>query len=237
MELILIIRVLLRRWWLVAIPVVVAAALVLPGFLSGQPAASGGYTATFRYSAAQVLEAIPNRDGDYQDVWLASEYTVNAMTDWVRTTSFADEITRVAAGQGLTINPAALGVAADNKRSIGQITLSYPDAAGLETILEAAMDVLKTRAQDYFPQLGQQPAQVTFLDSPQVAAAPPPVGDRLAPFIRLGIGLLAGIGLALLAEYLDPNLRRREQVEALGLPVIASIPREQRRNPARPPAV
>ncbi len=222
----MILRVLLRRWWLVAIPVVVAAALVLPDFLNGQPAVSGGYSATFRYSAAQVLEAIPNRDGDYQDVWLASEYTVNAMTDWVRSSSFADEITRLAAAQGVTVDAAALGVAADNRRSVGQITLSYPDADGLETILAAAMDVLKTRAQDYFPQLGQQPALVTFLDSPRVAAAPPPVANRLAPFIRLGIGLLAGIGLAFLAEYLDPNLRRREQVEALGLPVIASIPRE-----------
>jgi len=43
--------------------------------------------------------------------------------------------------------------------------------------------------------------------------------------LRLGLGLLAGIGLAFLAEYLDPTLRQREQVEALGLPIIASIPR------------
>ncbi|MBI5671229.1 MAG: hypothetical protein HZC41_24800 [Chloroflexi bacterium] len=226
MELLLMMRVLLRRWWLVLLPVVVAAVFVVPDWLSSRGAAGSGYSATFRYSAAQVLEAIPNRDGDYQDVWLASELTVNALTDWVRTSSFVYEIQRLTAERGLDINPAALGVAADNKRSVGQMTLSYPDAAGLEAIVSAAQDVLKTRAQAYFPQLGQQPAQVTILDNPQPVPAPPPVANRLAPFIRLGLGLLAGVALAFLAEYLDPTLRRRDQVEALGLPVIASLPRE-----------
>ncbi|HEX2908379.1 MAG TPA: hypothetical protein VHO69_16015 [Phototrophicaceae bacterium] len=226
MELMLVLRVLLRRWWLVLIPAAIAAAVTIPDFLSDQPAAAGGYTVTFRYSAAQVLEAIPNRDGDYQDVWLASELTVNALTDWVRTSTFVNEIVSLTAEHGVEINPAALGVAADNKRSVGLLTLSYPDAAGLEAVAQAAADVLRTRAQDYFPQLGQQSAQVTILDVPQVTSAPPPITNRLAPFIRIGVGLVAGIMLAFLAEYLDPNLRRREQVEAVGLPVIASIPRE-----------
>jgi capsular polysaccharide biosynthesis protein len=226
MELVLFLQVLLRRWWLVLIPMIIAAAFAVPDFLNNRATASGGYSATFRYSAAQVLEAIPNRDGDYQDVWLASELTVNALTDWVRTSSFVNEIQQLTRERGVEINPAALGVAADNRRSVGQVTLSYPDAAGLDAIVRAAQDILRTRAQNYFPQLGQQPAQVTILDVAQAVAAPPPVANRLAPFIRIGLGLLAGIALAFLAEYLDPNLRRREQVESLGLPVIGSIPRE-----------
>jgi capsular polysaccharide biosynthesis protein len=225
MELMLIIRVLRQRWYLLVIPSVVAAVLVLPGALADGP--SGGFSVTLHYSAAQVLEAIPNRDGDYQDVWLASELTVNALTDWVRTSSFAEEVARAAAAQGVEVSTAGLGIAADNRRSVGQISLSYPDGAALAAIAEAAVEVLKTRAHTYFPQLGQQPAQVTLLDVPQVVPAPAPVANRLAPFIRLGLGLLAGVLLAFLAEYLDPNLYRREQVEALGLPVIARIPRER----------
>lgn len=226
MELLLFLRVLLRRWWLVLIPVLIAAVFVVPDFLNNRAAAFGGYSATFRYSAAQVLEAIPNRDGDYQDVWLASELTVNALTDWVRSSSFVSEIEQFTRQRGVEINPAALGVAADNRRSVGQMTLSYPDADGLNAIVAAAQDVLRTRAQNYFPQLGQQPAQVTILDVAQAVPAPPPVANRLAPFIRIGLGLLAGIALAFLAEYIDPNLRRREQVESLGLRVVGSIPRE-----------
>jgi capsular polysaccharide biosynthesis protein len=226
MELMLIARVLVRRWWLVLIPVAIVAVIVVPEFLRNRGVSSGGYTVTIRYSAAQVLEAIPDRKGDYQDVWLASELTVNALTDWVRTTTFIDEIQRETTKQNVTINPAALAVAADNKRSLGQLTLSYPDQAALQAISHAAIAVLRTRTQDYFPQLGGQAARVTLLDTPQVVAAPPPITNRLAPLIRLGIGLLAGLGLAFLFEYLDPTIRRREQIEALGLPVVASLPRE-----------
>jgi len=228
MELMLILRVLLRRWWLVAIPVAIVAAATIPDFLSNRGLAAGGFTTTIRYSAAQVLDAIPGRDGDFQDVWLASELAVNALTDWVRTSTFVDEIVRRAATQGVEVNPAALSIAADNKRSVGQLIMSYPDSAILQTVIDAALDVLKTRAQDYFPQLGGQAAQVTVLDVPVVNAAPPPIANRLAPLIRLGIALFAGAGLAFLAEYLDPTLRRREQVEALGLPVIATLPRDGR---------
>ncbi len=225
MELILILRVLMRRWYLVLIPVVIVAFFILPDFLGGS-AASGGYTTTIRYSASQVLEAIPNRDGDYQDVWLASELTVNALTDWVRTSSFLGEVEQTARESGASVSAAAIGIAADNRRSVGQIQISYPDLETLKALSEAAINVLKNRAQYYFPQLGQQPAQVTILDVPQIVAAPPPITNRLAPLIRLGIGLLAGMAVAFMAEYFDPTLRRREQVEALGLPVIATLPRD-----------
>ncbi len=225
MELMLVIRVLLRRWWLVLIPVAIAAVVVIPDFLQNRGAVAGGYSVTVRYSASQVLEAIPGRDGDFQDVWLASELAVNAMTDWIRTSSFVEEIQNETSKQGIEINPAALSVAADNKRSVGQIALSYPDEGQLQAIITAALDVLKTRAQNYFPQLGGQPAQVTILDVPQIVAAPPPIVNRFAPFIRLGLGLLFGIGLAFLAEYLDPFVRRREQVESLGLSVVGTLPK------------
>ncbi|MEO8607414.1 MAG: hypothetical protein ABI690_06010 [Chloroflexota bacterium] len=226
MELMLVLRVLLRRWWLALIPVIIVAAITIPDFLRERGTAAGGFTTTIRYSASQVLEAIPGRDGDFQDVWLASELAVNAMTDWVRTSSFVNEIVRESATKNVEVNPDALSIAADNKRSIGQLTISYPDDAALQTIVNAAIDVLKTRAQNYFPQLGGQPAQVTVLDVPVINAAPPPITNRLAPVFKLIVGVLAGVGLAFLAEYLDPTLRRREQVEALGLPVIATLPRD-----------
>jgi capsular polysaccharide biosynthesis protein len=126
---------------------------------------------------------------------------------------------------GVEINPAALGIAADNERSIGQVFLSYPDAAALETITDATTEVLTTRNQAYFPQLGQAPADVVVLDEPVIAPQPPPLPDRFGPIIQLGLALLAGLGLAFLVEYLDPTLRHRDEVESLGLRVISSVPR------------
>jgi capsular polysaccharide biosynthesis protein len=235
MELMLIFRILRRYWWLVLIPVAITAALAVPSLLRSSAPAGGGFTTMMRYSAAQQLDAIPGRDGDYQDVWLASELTVNALTGWVRSSSFAADVAQEAAAHGVTIDPAAvviaadnaaLVIAADNERSVGQIAISWPNDAELNTIAQAVMTVLQTRNQEAFPQLGGAPAQVTILDEPRILPAPPPLTDRFGPLIRVALGLLAGIALAFLAHYLDPMLRRREDVESMGLPVIASIPRK-----------
>jgi capsular polysaccharide biosynthesis protein len=225
MELMQILRVLIRRWFLVVIPVVITAALVVPDLLS-RPVATGGFSTMIRYTAAQQLEAVPNRDGDYQDIWLASELTVNALTEWVQSSRFAEAVALKASAAGAEIDPAALSIAADNERSVGQIFINWPDEAQLAAIVQAAIETLQTESQNYFPQLGGAPAQVTILDEPRIVPAPPPITNRLAPLIRVALGLAAGIGLAFLVEYLDPTLRRREDVEALGLNVVASIPRE-----------
>lgn len=228
MELMLIVRVLLRRWWVILIPTLITAAIVVPEFLANRTAASGGFSTVIRYSAAQDLDAIRRREGDYQDVWLASELTVNALTTWVTTTTFRREVTALLASDGLFIDPLALSISADNERSIGQIELRWPDAEELEAIARAVTRVLQSRSQDYFPQLGSAPAQVTPLDDPVISAAPPPIVNRFAPFLRVGLGLLAGVMLAFLVEYLDPTVRDRSEIEAAGITVIATIPREKR---------
>jgi capsular polysaccharide biosynthesis protein len=225
MELILIIRILLRRWFLIVIPVVIVGVLVTPDILDDGPAVSGGFTTTMRYTAAQELAAIPNRDGDFQDVWLASELTVNAFTEWVRTGKFAEEVALVLQQNGLSIDAGALAVGADNERSIGQIFINWGNETELLTIAEAVLTVLQTRNQDYFPQLGDAPAQVTLLDEPHIAPAPVSLPNRFAPFIKLALAILVGVGLAFLIEYLDPRVRTREELEALGVPVIAGIPK------------
>ncbi len=223
------IQVVLRRWWLVVIPVVIVALFSLPTLLMLGPTATGGFSTTIRYTAAQALEAIPDRDGDFQDVWLASELTVNAFSEWIRSSQFAGEVRAMLAAEGVEIDPGAINFMTDNDRSVGVIAITGPDAMDamqLEQVALAAIRVLQTRAQVYFPQLGDQPARVTLLDQPIVTAIPPALPNRLRPLLQVAIALIAGIGLAFLVEYLDPILRRREQLEGLNLRVIAIIPRE-----------
>lgn len=224
MELLQILNILLRRWWLVAIPLVIVAALTLPDLLNRAPAA-GGFSTLIQYSAAQSMEAIPRQEGDYQDIWRAAELTVDAFTDWVRGTAYAEEVAAVTEARGVTINPAALAVQADNEGAVGRLYLSWHNGDELAVIADAAIEVLQTRSAAYFAQLGGTPATVTILSRSPVTPTPPPIVDRFSPFVRIGIGLLAGVALALLAHYLDPMLRRREDVEALGLNVIASVPK------------
>ena len=99
------------------------------------------------------------------------------------------------------LNLGALGIAADNARSIGVIYLSHPDGAMLEEFAAAAIVVLSQRNQGYFPQLGGEAAQVTILEAPTVAAVPPPIVDRFAPLLRIAVGFVIGFALLLLAEY------------------------------------
>lgn len=226
-ELVSIFRVLRRRWWLVLLPVLVVLLFILPdlpGML--RPAEAGGFITTIRYSAAQAFN-LPERDGDYQDVWLASEFTVNAFTEWVRGGSFRAEVAALLAESGQQDDLAGLSVASDNARSIGVVYLTHPDAEALRRIAYAAIEVLQTRSQDYFPQLGGDPARVTLLDEPQVAPQPPSLANRFAPLLRLAVALLAGLGLAVLAEYLDDTVRDRAALEAGGLRVLASVPRHR----------
>jgi capsular polysaccharide biosynthesis protein len=228
MELILIIRVLLRRWWIVFIPFAIAAGFAAYEFVSNRAATSGGFAVTLRYTAAHALNTtLPPRDGDYQDIWLASELTVNALTDWVKTSGFAEEVAQLTATEGLEIDLAALAIASDNDRSIGLLTLYWGDEAQLTTIMQAAIEVLQTRSQAYFPQLGDQPASIEIMDVPRIVPVSPALVNRFAPLLRVALGLLAGIALAFLVDYLDPTLRHREELEAMGLTVIASIPRER----------
>ncbi len=91
----------------------------------------------------------------------------------------------------------------------------------------AAVEVLQTRNQTYFPQFAAEPVQVVALDDVRVAEAAPPITTRIMPLIRIVMGLAAGIGLAVLAEYLDNSLRSRADVESLGLTVLAEIPPER----------
>jgi capsular polysaccharide biosynthesis protein len=217
-----VIRAYSRWWWLILIPVVIVSLVAVPTLLQNEQAGAGGYQTSFQYTAAQSVSNVSPREGDYQDVWLASEFVVNAFTDWVRSSSFRAEIAerlpeRVSLG--------SLNIAADNNRSVGVVYMSYPDADGLEQITGIALDVLQTENADYFPHLGDTPAEVNILDAPQIVAAPPPLTNRFAPILQIGVALAFGIGLATLAIYLDPTLRYVDELERDGFQVLATVPR------------
>lgn len=216
-----------RRWWLIALPTLGALALALYG-LRGE-AAGGGYTTSMRFTAATPPE---DADSAYEDSqyypWLTSEYVVNALTDWVRTGSYATEVSEALAAQDVDIPASAIQgvIAADNERSVLVISLSWPDADQLNLLSAAAAAVLEIRSPVYFPQFGTGGVTVVALDEPVITPVPPSLSSRLEPLIRVALGLVAGIGLAFLVEYLDPTVHQRREVEAMGVPVLAEVPRD-----------
>jgi len=224
MELELLLRVLLRRWWLVLLPVVIVVALTLPQFLNQGSAVSGGYLVRFQYSAAQETSNLPNRDGDFQDVWLASEYLVNAFTDWVRGSAFRAELAQLL-GTGIDLAP--LAISANNARSVGVVEMQHPDASALEQIVMASIEVMSERSAAYFPQLGGESAEIAILDAPIVVPLAPSLPNRFLPFIQWGLAVLVGIMLSILAHYFDPILRDASELERMGIRPLAHVPRQR----------
>lgn len=230
LELILLGTTLRRRWWLIILPSLVLLALMLVrGAFAPAPLAQGasGYNTVVRFSATQALEAIPNRDGDFQDIWLSSELTVKALISWAKTSSFAREVaSTVEAQHGVTIDATLLSIAADHERSVGQLFISWNNPDELVQIAESALVVLQNQSQDYFPQFGNQPAHVTILDDIRIQPVPPPITDRFGSVLQIGVALFLGFVLAFTLEITDRTLRRPDQIAQLGLDILAYIPRE-----------
>lgn len=217
-----------RRWWLIALPSL--AAFAYAAFLYTRSAPAVGYTTAIRFTAAEPPEGEVTgyEDSSYYP-WLASEYVVNALTDWVSTGTFAEEVSAALKEQhGVEIGGSALrgSMRADNARSIMTLYLNWGDAEQIEQIASAATYVLQNRSAEYFPQVRAEGLKVVALDSAAIGAVPPPLTSRIDPLIRLALGIAAGVGLAFLIEYLDPALHDRREVEAIGLNVIAEIPRQ-----------
>ena len=226
MELRSIWTILRRRWWLVAVPALVALAYAAYGYVKSPP--RGGFSTTVRFTAGSACDT-PAKN--YQDCqyypWLTSEYIVNALTDWVKTSTFADAVSAELASKGTAIPAAQIqgGIVSDNQRSVMQVSISGGDATQVAQMAGAVSDVLKTRAKDFFPMVGTTGITVVALDEPSVGPVPPSITDRFNPLVRFVLGLAAGVALAFLVDYIDPTLHERADVERLGLAVLAEIPR------------
>ena len=213
-----------RWWWLIVLPALVAG---LYGAATYHPPVPT-YSAALRYTAGQPasLTATPGYDPNYYR-WLTSEYIVTALKTWVQTGNFAAAVsTELAArGQPLSVDTVRGALGSDNTRSILVVSFSSGDPSQVPAIFDAITTVLQRDNASVFPQLGGLAAVVQPLDSPGVVAVAPSLRARLDWPLKLAVGLVLGIGLALLAHYLDPFVRDRRDLDQLGLPVAGEIPR------------
>ncbi|HHS97572.1 MAG TPA: hypothetical protein ENK08_06680 [Chloroflexi bacterium] len=223
MELRHFLRVILRRWWLVAAPVVVVLAHLAVTYHPPPTV----YQVVMRFAAGTQPAGL-SLDYDRYYPWLTSEYIANGLADVAETRAFAQAVADRLAERGITADPAAVqaAIVTDNAQSILVVYLTWPDPAQCRALAEAVADELTQNGAAYFPQLeGLDPA-VRLLDSPEPFPLPPSLRDQLlGPAVRLGLALAVGTGLALAWHYFDPTVRDPEELEALGLPVLARIPK------------
>ncbi len=221
-------KILRRRWVIALIPAIV---VLVVGAATYRPAPVA-FNAGVRFIVGQQPgEAAAEFDEQRYFNWTTSEYIVNGLADWVRGGKFAQAVSDYLAAQGYDVPAGAIqgGLSADNARSMLTISLTSGDATQLEHMLDGVIVVLTEDNAEALPQLGGETAILVQLDEPIINPIAAGIRGQLDLPLRIALALVAGLGLALLAHYLDPTVRERAEIEKVGLPVIGEIPHERRK--------
>jgi capsular polysaccharide biosynthesis protein len=213
-----------RRWWIIAVLVFI----VLVGSLVFRSDPVPMYQASMRFTIGVTPESDSERltmDPLYS-AYLASEYIADDFAEILRSESFAADVSARLAVEGILVPPGAIQgfTVAEKQHRILTMQITWPDEAQLRAIAEAAKQTLEEDNAKYFRQLGSEGAAVYVIDSPHVVSVGVSLKDRLEIPIRVALALLAGVGLAFLLHYVDDTIRDPEELEALGLNVVAKIP-------------
>jgi capsular polysaccharide biosynthesis protein len=214
-----------RRWLLVLIP---TAVVLIIGLATYSPPGTA-YNAGIRFIVSQEpSEAAAEDDEQRLANWQTSEYIVNGLTDWVRSGQFAQLVSARLAESGTNIDYRAIrgSIAADNVRSMMTFSMTFGDPAALEAMMRTAAAVLTEENEKGLPQLGGETAALVQLDEPIINPVSAGLFDQLQLPIRVVLAIAAGLGLAFLIDYLDPTVRERKELEAMGLPVMGEIPKK-----------
>ncbi len=217
-------KVLIRRWWLVVVPVVVVAAYTLVTY----SAPGTVYQVVMRFAAGTEPAGL-SEDYDRYYPWLTSEYVANGLADVAVTGVFAQAVAARLDEMGREIPPAAIqpAIVTDNAQSILVVYLTWPDAEQIIAVADAIIAELTVNGVAYFPQLEGVEPGVRLLDAPSPVPLSPGLRTQLmGPAIKIGLAAVVGVALALLWHYLDPTVREAGDVEALGLSVLAEVPRK-----------
>jgi capsular polysaccharide biosynthesis protein len=219
-----------RRWWL---PLVLTLLVALFSFLQLRPWQPRPltYSASLRMLVGVMPAGAAGTtayDSRYY-AWLTSEYLVDDFTEVVRSELFARNISTRLAQQSINV-PSGLiqGSAATGKQHrVISLSFSGDDPDRLGAIADAVAAELVEKAAVYFRQLGTDGAGITLIDGPQVTPLGRSVRERVELPLRLLLGLLVGVGLVFLLDYLDTSVRTREELEQMGLPILGEIPKRR----------
>lgn len=218
-------KILLRWWWLAVIPVLIVSVYVTLTFQ--HPPMS--YQIIMRFMAGGEPTATLSVDYDRYHAWLSSEYIARGLANIAKTGEFAKAVTQRLFEDGLDTPSNAFGIASDYAESVLVIYLTSGNREAIVPIANAISDELTQNGPAYFPQMGGIGTIARQVDEPVPTAMPPSLkAQLLGPALRVALAGGIGLGLVFLAHYLDPMTREPSEIEASGIPVVASIPKRRK---------
>jgi capsular polysaccharide biosynthesis protein len=221
-------RILTRRWWLPVGLALLVAALTLIGQRPWQPRPAS-YSASMRFNVGVAPERIPGvYTYDRYYTMLTSEYLVDDLSEIVRSQAFASEVSRRLAEQGIAVPAGVIGASTQPGKlhRILTVNVNWPNQAQLSSIADAVSATLTESSAAFFGQFSADEADIRLIDPPVITTVGRPAREGLDLPLRVLLALVAGAALAFLLDYLDRSVRDRADIEHLGVPILAEIPRK-----------
>lgn len=227
----------LRQYWHILwqriwIPVVLV--LVVGGVsLATQKTPPPTYNISFRFVVGVTPESTPDQfDYDGYYAGLASEYVADDLSVIVGSQAFTDDVNRhlEESGSELCIPAGALAgmTFAGKQHRILSVSINWAHPDELNAIGTAVIAAIENDSPKYLTQLGSDGGRITIIDRPLAPApVPPSLTSRLDLPIRIVLALLAGIALVFLLYYLNTGIQSKTELEAMGISVLAQIPRHK----------
>ncbi len=214
-------KILRRRWW---IPVALMLLVGLASLVTYRAPATS-YIASVRFTIGVSADRSVQGVDPILTAYQASEYIRDDFVEILHSEMFANDVNANLQGSGITITKNNISGAVEKQRRIMSMIISAGNPDQARTIAQAAAKTLETQNSKYFKQLGSEGATVTIIDGPDVSAVGPGLRERLDIPIRLALAFLAGLLLIFVLDYLDDSVRSGRDLEAMGMQVLAEIPR------------
>jgi capsular polysaccharide biosynthesis protein len=227
MELRTYLRILKRRWW---IPTALVGLTLVFSLLTLKPWQPHPPTYVLGISFSVGVKPQPLTDAFTYDGYysaLASEYLVDDFGEVVKGSEFAAAVSKRLADQGIVVTPGQIQSATQTGKlhRILMVSILDGDRERLPKIADAVIATMTQDAEIFMPRLHEDQGAVYLINRGGIAAIGPSLKQRLELPLRLVLALLTGVGLAFLMEYLMPRVQSGKDLEALGVQVLAEIPR------------
>jgi capsular polysaccharide biosynthesis protein len=222
-----------RRWW---VPVAVTLVAFIAASVVGLRGAAAYHT-DMRIAVSTPPMTDPTSQLHFDATYysnLNSEYLADDMTEFMHSEAFAGEVRReLATGRNLNVDVNTIVSSTRTKKTHRFIDVTVTSATpedGKE-IAGSIGRILNDQARlaQYLSALAAYNTHLTVISPPDTHRANTIAGLVSEIGLRTVIGLLVGIALAFLLDYLDPSVRTRDEAEdLLRLPVLGVIPRTRR---------
>jgi capsular polysaccharide biosynthesis protein len=223
-----------RRWWL---PVAITLVALIASTAVGLRGATA-FKTDMRIAISTIPTPDPNATLYYDPIYysnLDSEYLADDMSEFMTSRAFADEVIRELSSGSKQNDVDVISVlnATRTKKThrFIDVTITTGTLEQGELIGGSISRILSDPAHlaIYLKALSAYNTQMTVVTPPVTHRANTIAGLIGEIGLRSVIGLLVGIGLAFVLDYVDQSIRTREEAEAiLQAPILGVIPRGRR---------